>query len=56
MILCFTQIGNSQSTQLESLAKLNAASNFVESKELIKTMDTLAFQILKKQGIIMKML
>ncbi|MEO9888683.1 tetratricopeptide repeat-containing sensor histidine kinase [Nonlabens ulvanivorans] len=48
LILCFTQIGNSQSTQLESLAKLNAASNFVESKELIKTMDTLAFSNTEK--------
>ncbi|GAL76931.1 hypothetical protein JCM19275_251 [Nonlabens ulvanivorans] len=50
--MCFTQIGNSQSTQLESLAKLNAASNFVESKELIKTMDTLAFQILKSKVLL----
>lgn len=46
--MCFTQIGNSQSTQLESLAKLNAASNFVDSKELIKTMDTLAFSNTEK--------
>ncbi|GAK90413.1 two-component sensor histidine kinase [Nonlabens ulvanivorans] len=46
--MCFTQIGNSQSSKLESLEKLNAASKFVESKELIKTIDTLAFSNTEK--------